>query len=604
MRSTRRAPAQLIRANTGGSELSPGGDDSFAFTHDKIREVLYEELNPIRRRRLHQRIGETLENLHGMSATEGDVAGAPSDEHAQDLAHHFMHAGELPKSLAYSRRAARNAERVFAHDDALKFLEQARESAEALHRLDDRNAIHEQIGDIHEARGTTHPAIESYQRALGATTALAARAALNAKIGTSYCNVGDPRGLPYLEEALARLDPLTQTNELAIAMASVGRYYHYRTEHKKAIEFLERARQLAEPLDDPGTLGLIYSFLAGAHQHLLLYAESDRWARISMAMGERRKFPPAIALGYEFLSENAAGRGLWDEALASAAKNRDEGGKAGSLARVAWSGFAVAQALHGKGELAAGLNASQAALELSEQIGEDRLATWLCSMTAVVTADLGDDEAAQAYAERGWARAQKLGQLVLSAWALNALGIAAMQRGDFRAALGWYEQYVPLVRDTENAVARNLVMARAAEAFVLAGRVDDAAHLAVQAIALAEFADAPHYRALARRVHGQVLGAQRRYDDALQAFDDAAAEFKRLGSRLELARAAYHRAALRIARGKTMDLEDARAEAAQARDSFAEMGAVHDRALAKGLLTAMTLRPTPSDTIATGERPS
>src|SRR5205085_1376073 len=28
-------------------------EDAFVFTHDKIREVLYEELNPIRRRRIH-----------------------------------------------------------------------------------------------------------------------------------------------------------------------------------------------------------------------------------------------------------------------------------------------------------------------------------------------------------------------------------------------------------------------------------------------------------------------------------------------------------------------------------------------------------------------
>ena len=50
--------AQLVRA--------VDGSESFAFTHDKIREVLYEEMNPIRRRRLHQRIGEALER---MSAT-------------------------------------------------------------------------------------------------------------------------------------------------------------------------------------------------------------------------------------------------------------------------------------------------------------------------------------------------------------------------------------------------------------------------------------------------------------------------------------------------------------------------------------------------------
>ena len=158
-----------------------------------------------------------------------------------------------------------------------------------------------------------------------------------------------PAGAPYLEAAVATLDPATQTNELAVATASIGRYYHYRTEHSKAIEFFQRARQLAEPLDDAGTLALIYSFLAGGHQHLLMYNESDRWARTSIAMGERKKYPVAVALGYEFLSENESARGKWDGAVAFAAANRDEGGKAGALARVAWSGFPTAQSLHGKG---------------------------------------------------------------------------------------------------------------------------------------------------------------------------------------------------------------------------------------------------------------
>src|SRR6185369_11403687 len=36
---------------TGAQLIAAGSGDSFSFTHDKIREVLYEELNPIRRRR-------------------------------------------------------------------------------------------------------------------------------------------------------------------------------------------------------------------------------------------------------------------------------------------------------------------------------------------------------------------------------------------------------------------------------------------------------------------------------------------------------------------------------------------------------------------------
>jgi len=234
--------AQLIRANPGGSGPSAGRDDGFAFTHDKIREVLYQELNPIRRRRLHQRIGETLETLYGAPRDDGEPAAARSDEHAQDLAHHFMHAGDLSKSLTYSRRAAANAERVFAHDEVLEFLVQARESAEALHRAIDLHAIDEAIGDIHETRGTTHPAVESFQQALAGATTPEARARLKAKIGNVYCAVGDPRGLPYLEEALAELDPRTQTHALALVTALMGRYYHWR---ERRLRWASARRSLA-----------------------------------------------------------------------------------------------------------------------------------------------------------------------------------------------------------------------------------------------------------------------------------------------------------------------------------------------------------------------
>jgi class 3 adenylate cyclase/predicted negative regulator of RcsB-dependent stress response len=566
--------AQLIRADSGGG-------DSFAFTHDKIREVLYEELNPIRRRRLHQRIGETLETLY---APSGQQQAGRTDEHAQDLAHHFSQAGDLERVMNYSRRAAQSAKRVFAHDEALKYLEQARESAEALERDAEMAVIDEAIGDIHDARGVIPRAIESYERALSRVTAREARAALKAKVGNAYVPIGDPRGLVYLEQAIAELNPETQTNALALATALVGRYYHYRTEHRKAVEFLERARQLAEPLDDAVTLGNIYTFLAGAYQHLLLYHESDRWARAAIALGERKHSPEAVASGNEFLAENSAGRGLWDDALAYAAKDADAGRASGSLARVAWSEFSRVQGLHGKGELAAALQVSLSALELCEQIGEERLATWFDPMAAIAAADLGDDAVARTHAERGWERAGRLGQIVLSAWALNALGYAASVRGDSGEALEWYGQYVALVSDTENAVMCNIPMGRAAEAYFNAGRTLDAARLVEQAIATAEMGDTPHFLAVARRVQGRILAAQKDCAGALNAFDVAIAQFERLGSKLELARARLQRAALWLAQGDAAQRELARTDIAAARAAFVTMGAARDTALAERLL--------------------
>jgi len=125
-------------------------------------------------------------------------------------------------------------------------------------------------------------------------------------------------------------------------------------------------------------------------------------------------------------------------------------------------------------------------------------------------------------------------------------------------------------------------MAHAAEAYFLSGRLDDAARLTERAIADATFAIAPHYLALARRVQGQILGAQKRYDEAMSAFDETIAAFTATGSRLELARTMYHRATLRFELG---DRDAARADAANARDEFEAIKAVRDRAMAEVVLS-------------------
>ncbi len=62
-------------------------------------------------------------------------------------------------------------------------------------------------------------------------------------------------------------------------------------------------------------------------------------------------------MGNEFLAENAAARGRWDDALTNSAKDAEEGRKSGSLARVVWSEFSRITALYGQGQLAVGLEA-------------------------------------------------------------------------------------------------------------------------------------------------------------------------------------------------------------------------------------------------------
>jgi class 3 adenylate cyclase/tetratricopeptide (TPR) repeat protein len=554
--------AQLLRAGPG---------EGFAFTHDKIREVLYEELSPIRRRRLHQQIGESLERLYA----------ADPETHAAVLGYHFGRSGDLDRTLTYSIQAAERAESLFAHDDALGHLRQAREAADALGRPAALAPIDQRLGDIHRLRGDTAPAVECYRRALAQAAGREAHGVLRARIGEVYAHVGDPRGVPSLEAALAELDPDRQRTELALAMALMGRYHHYRAEHRKAVEWLDRARVLAEPLDDAATLCSIYTFLAGAHQHLLALAESDQWARASLALGERRGFPLAVAYGHEFLSENAFAQGRWTECLEHAAQNHAVAERIGAQNRMAWAAFARANALTGRGELREARATIRAALDLCDRIGEARLAVWLEPLLAIVETDLGADEAAGQHGEQGRARGEALGQPVLSSWSLHGVGYQLVQRGEWQAAAAVYRRCLDLLADTENRIAKCYVGATAAEAFLGAGQVERAASLIAEQLAMTRLANARHYEGLALRVHGQILARRGMWDDAAHTFGEAVRTLEDLGSRLELGRALYHRA--RAGRAGRLAVQE-QADVERARDIFGALGAARDHACAAATL--------------------
>ena len=93
-----------------------GADESFDFTHALIRQTLYSELNPARRRRLHRRIALEMER------TWGDRASL----HAAEVAFQFWRGASAPgnekRGADYAIAAADNAESAYAHDDSAEFL--------------------------------------------------------------------------------------------------------------------------------------------------------------------------------------------------------------------------------------------------------------------------------------------------------------------------------------------------------------------------------------------------------------------------------------------------------------------------------------------------
>ncbi len=87
----------------------------FDFSHDRIRDVAYAEISPIKRRLLHRQVANALAVIHAENLEV--VLG--------HLAVHYAAAGMLAQALTFHQRAADGAMRLFAHQEALNHRQQA-----------------------------------------------------------------------------------------------------------------------------------------------------------------------------------------------------------------------------------------------------------------------------------------------------------------------------------------------------------------------------------------------------------------------------------------------------------------------------------------------
>jgi class 3 adenylate cyclase/tetratricopeptide (TPR) repeat protein len=168
---------EFIRRRGEGSEDDPASDDDFIFKHAITQDVAYESLLIARRKELHARVGQAMEQLF-----DGRL-----DEVAADLAHHFTKGEVTDRSVSYLTRAGDRSKAAFANAEAGNFYRQAldqisRARAAGEPEPDDgwneaEAHLHEHLGDLLELTGNHGAAREAYLEALARTATVASIAA-------------------------------------------------------------------------------------------------------------------------------------------------------------------------------------------------------------------------------------------------------------------------------------------------------------------------------------------------------------------------------------------------------------------------------------------
>ncbi|MFC1571650.1 protein kinase [Candidatus Margulisiibacteriota bacterium] len=164
----------------------------YTFSHDKLREALYEKLNVPRRKELHEEIAKWLEE-----GNKDDI---------YELAHHYFEGLNKKKALDYSVKAGDRAQAVYANEEVLRFYQRALALLEAEGGQEGGPLwlkLKEGMGDAYCLLGQYESSTACYNTVAQFTATKLEKVKLLEKQGYAIFVKGDlPKAAEYYEEGL------------------------------------------------------------------------------------------------------------------------------------------------------------------------------------------------------------------------------------------------------------------------------------------------------------------------------------------------------------------------------------------------------------------
>jgi tetratricopeptide (TPR) repeat protein/KaiC/GvpD/RAD55 family RecA-like ATPase len=133
------------------------GEGICSFADILVRDVVYEEISPLRRKELHGVVGSALEKVYSKKV----------DEHLGELASHFLESGDKERALDYFLKAGDKAAKIYANSEATSYFQSALKLLEEKEgELHQKGHVFERLGDVKKLVGEYDACMKYWNEAL------------------------------------------------------------------------------------------------------------------------------------------------------------------------------------------------------------------------------------------------------------------------------------------------------------------------------------------------------------------------------------------------------------------------------------------------------
>jgi predicted ATPase len=222
-------------------ESTLAGSLEYIFKHDVLREVTYESVAKGLRRTYHGLVADWL------IANCGDRI----SEYSGFIADHLLIGGREERACQYFTQAGEYALSSYANKEAEEHFRRAL-SLEC-EEIDKANSL-EGLGEAIERQARHKEAIQIWSEAINLNLELGnltSVARIHTKSSRAAWMKGDhPRCLEICQEGLKWIKGEPESHEVAMLLHETGRVYYFNGKPDEALEYCQKALQMAERLED------------------------------------------------------------------------------------------------------------------------------------------------------------------------------------------------------------------------------------------------------------------------------------------------------------------------------------------------------------------
>ncbi|MEM3444980.1 MAG: tetratricopeptide repeat protein, partial [Thermoplasmata archaeon] len=411
-------------------------EEGYRFVSNTVQEVVYRELSGMRKKLLHQRAGNLLEEMH-----------SADEKFWSAIATHYREGGNREKFIEYGIKAGRAAARRFANPEAIEFFKGVLEVMEE--GFEGKVEILGELADVLELEGRFDEALEILDKRIGSTANIVETAKSYRRKCEIYISKGDYEGAWKEAERGERLLAETKEarHELARLWSAKGYVYERKGEYRKAIEWQEKALVVFEKVKAEKEMANAIHRIGACYIYLGEYEKAMEF--FSKALGIREKINDLRGLtgSYNNIGIIYHDKGDYEKALEFHTKSLALREKIGDVWGIAISYSNIGIIYHDKGDYEKALEFYTKSLELGEKIGDVWGVAHSYTTIGAIYHDKGEYEKALEFYTKGLELREKIRDVWGIALSCYTIGILHQDKGDYEKALEFLTKSIELAKE-------------------------------------------------------------------------------------------------------------------------------------------------------------